>query len=214
MNNLLEYKSGFNIFSSSNSWEDKVLIGKGDSYGVELMLEKRKGKTTGWIGYTLSKSNRNFLGISEGETFPYKYDRRHDISLAVTHKKSDRFDFGIIWVYGSGNTYTLGTSNYNAIGAGDPFLENSVFSSFQPVNHVENRNNQRAPSYHRLDVSFNFHKIKKRGKRIWSLGLYNAYSRQNPFFITLAEKRETGKLYLKQTSLLPVIPFASYSFKF
>ncbi len=215
MDNLLEYKSGFNIFSSSSSWEDKVVTGTGKSYGIELLLEKKSGKTTGWIGYTLSKSTRSFPDIDNGETFPYKYDRRHDISIAVTHKKSERVDFGLVWVYGSGNTYTLGTQNYNAINVGaEPLFVTGLLSTISPVNHIENRNNQRAPAYHRLDLSVNFHKMKKHGKRTWSFGLYNAYSRQNPFIVAIKQRQNSEQLFLEQTSLLPILPFASYSFKF
>ena len=214
MQNLLEYKSGFNVFSGSKGWEEKVLIGDGDSYGFEFLLEKKTGKITGWLGYTWSKSNRSFPDINNGKSFPYKYDRRHDLSLALTFKKSERMDMGLIWVYGTGNTYTLGTFNYNAIGAGqEPVIAEGVLSQFLPVNHVENRNNHRAPAYHRLDLSLNLHKMKKRGKRTWSFGFYNAYSRQNPFTIMLRQ-HSNGQLFLEQTSLIPIVPFATYSFKF
>lgn len=215
MNNLLEYKSGFNIFTNSSNWENKILTGKGTSYGIELLAEKRIGKLTGWIGYTLSKSERRFPDLNSGKAFPYKYDRTHDVSLALTYKKGERIDFGLIWVYGTGNTYTLGTQNYYAIETGsESHFANNFLSSFDSVNHIEKRNNQRAPAYHRLDLSVNFHKIKKRGKRTWSLGLYNAYSRQNPFNVSVQKRKQNDELYLKQTSLLPVVPFVSYSFKF
>lgn len=218
MDNLLEYKSGFNIFSNSKEWEERVLVGTGTSYGTEFLVEKTKGKTTGWIGYTLSKSDRSFPDLNSGEEFPYKYDRRHDISVAVTHKKSERIDFGLIWVYGTGNTYTLGTSIYNSLTAGtDPLYGNNSLSSLLPVNNVEYRNNQRQPAYHRLDLSVNLHKEKDRGKRTWSFGLYNAYSRQNPFVIRVKDRADNSNskgLYLEQTSLIPILPFATYSFKF
>lgn len=214
MHNLLEYKSGFNVFSGSKGWEDKILTGDGNSYGFEFLLEKKLGKITGWLGYTWSKSNRSFPDINNGETFPYKYDRRHDISLAITYKKSEQMDMGLIWVYGSGNTYTLGTFNYNALGAGQyPIPVEGVLSQFLPVNHIENRNNHRAPAYHRLDLSINLHKVKKRGKRTYSFGFYNAYSRQNPFTIMIRQG-SNGSLFLEQTSLIPIVPFVAYSFKF
>lgn len=215
MKNLLEYKSGVSLFTTAEDWENTVLVGNGESYGVEVLLEKRIGKTTGWIGYTLSKSDRTFPGLSLGEAFPYKYDRRHDISVALTHKKSDRMDLGLVWVYGSGNTYTLGSQNYGAIRAGeDRTFSNNFFSTFEQLNHVESRNNQRAPAYHRLDLSVNLHKQKKRGIRTWSFGVYNAYARMNPFTLTVEQRRNSDQLYLKQTSLLSIIPFTSYTFKF
>ena len=217
MDNLLAYRSGFNFFTGSENWQNKVDVGTGKSFGGEILLEKTKGKTTGWIGYTLSKSSRTFENINFGKTFPYKYDRRHDIGLAVTHKKSDRVDFGLVWVYGTGNTYTLGTTDYSALGINtnpDGFSHalGNPFGTLGTTTQIENRNNQRMPAYHRLDLSVNLHKKKKRGSRTWSFGVYNAYARQNPFLVNKTVK--DGRNILKQQSLLPILPYASYSFKF
>jgi len=218
MDNLLEYKSGFNVFGNSKEWEDKVWVGKGESYGIEFLLEKTSGKTTGWIGYTWSKSNRIFPDLNNGIKFPYKYDRRHDVSVAVTHKRNERMDFGLIWVYGTGNAYTLGTSNIAAITAGsNPYFGNGNLENLVEANNVDSRNNQRVPAYHRLDLSINLHKVKKKGTRTWSFGVYNAYSRQNPFVVYLRQKKDNNNkdvLILEQISLIPIIPFATYSFKF
>ena len=115
MDNLIEYKEGAGFLSFDNSWEDKVEIGKGWSYGLEFLFEKRSGKTTGWIGYTLSWANRQFENISFGEIFPYKYDRRHDISFVLTHKFSDKIDIGMTWVYGTGNAVTLALEKYSSL---------------------------------------------------------------------------------------------------
>ena len=213
MDNLLEYRSGYNFFSNSKDWEDKVEVGDGVSYGGEILLEKTTGKTTGWIGYTLSKSDREFPNINFGKSFPYKYDRRHDIGLVVIHKQSEKVDFGLVWVYGTGNTYTLGTTNYNGIGIDNSSPQDQAFVTLGTTNHIEGRNNQRMPAYHRLDLSVNLHKEKKRGTRTWSFGVYNAYARQNPFIITVKYNGE-GVPSLKQTSLIPVLPYFSYSFKF
>ena len=90
--------------------------GDGYSYGLELLFEKRTGKTTGWIGYTLSWTNRQFENLNNGEEFPYRYDRRHDISFVVTHKFNERVDVGLVWVYGTGNAVTLALQKYNALG--------------------------------------------------------------------------------------------------
>ena len=214
LDNLLEYRSGFNFFSNSKDWEDKVNVGTGVSYGGEILLEKTKGKTTGWVGYTWSKSDRTFEEINFGEPFPYKYDRRHDVGLVLTHKHSKRMDFGLVWVYGTGNTYTLGTSNYNALGAQtDLPIQDQIFESLGTANYLETRNNQRMPSYHRMDVSINLHKEKKRGTRTWSYGIYNVYARQNPFLVYL-NQNGSGQLELKQQSLIPILPYFSYTFKF
>ena len=86
MENLIAYKEGVSFFGSDEDWQNKITIGKGNSYGMEVLLEKKRGKTTGWIGYTLSWSNRQFDSLNFGDPYPYIYDRRHDIGLAVTHK--------------------------------------------------------------------------------------------------------------------------------
>lgn len=216
MDNLLEYKNGASFLGATTGWEDKVEMGKGWSYGVEFLLEKTIGKTTGWIGYTWSKAERKFENLNWGRKFYARYDRRHDISIVVTHKFSKRFDIGMTWVYGTGNAVTLPTQNVN--GANIPY------APFTQTNYeyYGQRNDYRMPSYHRMDVGFNFHKQKKHGIRTWNLSFYNAYSRQNPFFLYFESINDeafnqTGKPYakvLKQLSLFPIIPSISYSYKF
>lgn len=208
MYNLVEYKEGSSFFGSSKGWEDKVDLGTGESYGVEVFIEKRSGKTTGWFGYTLSWANRNFENIDNGETFPFRYDRRHDVSLVLTHKLKKNIDLGFIWVYGSGQAITLGLEKYNPIDLG------SGFNPYGDIEHHEKRNNYRTPAYHRMDVNINFTKKKKWGTRTWSVGLYNAYSRQNPFFMYVEWDMHKEVDVVKQLSIFPIIPSVSYSFKF
>jgi len=114
MDNLIEYKDGASFFDSQTDWQDKVHVGRGWSYGGELLIEKKMGKTTGWIGYTLSWTNRQFDSINFGQSYPYRYDRRHDIGIAITHEINDRINFGIVWVYGTGNAVTLGLESYSS----------------------------------------------------------------------------------------------------
>ncbi len=206
MNNLIEYKEGASFFGSNQNWESLVEVGRGYSYGLEVLFEKGTGKTTGWIGYTLSWTNRQFANINNGEEFPYRYDRRHDISFVLTHKFNEKFDIGVVWVYGTGNAITLALQKYNSLGDG----------SFSPseVNHIEQRNGYRMPSYHRLDVGLNYHKKTKWGESTWSFGIYNAYNRQNPFFLDIGYLQNSDKKVLKQISLFPFLPSVSYSFKF
>ena len=99
MYNVLEYKEGVSFFGSSAGWENKVEMGKGRSAGIEFMAQKTLGRTTGWLSYTLSKSDRQFAkgGINNGERFPYKYDRRHNINLTINHKFNERIDIGASW---------------------------------------------------------------------------------------------------------------------
>lgn len=109
MYNVLEYKDGVSFFGSSTGWESKVEMGKGRSMGIEFMAQKTLGKTTGWLSYTLAKSDRKFAkgAINNGERFPYKYDRRHNINLTLNHKFSERIDIGASWVFYTGGTSTI-----------------------------------------------------------------------------------------------------------
>ncbi len=206
MKNLIEYKEGASFFGSNQNWEGLVEVGNGYSYGLEMLFEKRTGKTTGWIGYTLSWTNRQFANINNGEEFPYRYDRRHDISFVLTHKFNDKVDIGVVWVYGTGNAITLALQKYNSSG-GVEFGESEV-------NHIDQRNGYRMPSYHRLDLGVNIHKPKKWGEATWSFGLYNAYNRQNPFYLDIGYLKNGNEKVLKQISLFPILPSISYSFKF
>jgi len=216
MDNLIEYKDGQSFQVQDESWEEKVELGKGWSYGAEVFFEKKVGTVSGWIGYTLSWTQRQFENINFGEVFSYKYDRRHDISFVLTYKPNDEFDIGVVWVYGTGNAYTLGLERYFQFSDNIQSHGGQVY--LPDVEHIESRNNFRAPSYHRLDVGLNLHKETKWGQRTWSLGLYNAYSRQNPFYIYWGYSdgliSGDSRRELKQLALFPIIPSISYSFKF
>lgn len=201
MKNVLEYAEGASYLNATSNWEDKVEIGKGWSYGAEFFLQKKKGKTTGMAGYTLSWTNRQFDNLNNGKKFPFKYDRRHDFKVAVVHKVSDRFEVSADWVYGTGQAITLPTEVY---------LNNDQ----QEVEVFDGRNGFRMKSYHRFDISAKFSKIKKRGERAWIIGMYNAYNRQNPFFIFRDYDYLKNKPVFKQVSLFPIIPSISYQFKF
>lgn len=217
MKNLIEYKEGASFFSFTNDWQDKIEIGEGRAYGVEILARKQIGKTSGWIGYTLSWSERKFENISFGQWFPYRYDRRHDISFVLTQKISDHIDLGITWVYGTGNAVTLPLEKYVSLEStwgGYPY--------FNGIEAFDNRNSYRMPAYHRLDLGINFRKETKWGERTWSIGAYNVYNRKNAFYLQFSSEYQpvgtsnvvTYKTVLKQYSLFPIIPSISYSFKF
>ena len=212
MKNLVEYKEGASFFSFSDSWENKIESGKGVGKGIELLVNKTSGKVTGWIGYTLSYADRTFEKISYGKTFPYKYDRRHDISISMAYKKSEKFDMGIVWVYGTGNAATISEETY--LSAASAILQSNNSWNNREIEYFESRNSYRTPSYHRLDLGFNFHKPKRWGLRTWSFGFYNAYNRQNPFFLAFDYKNNGTVKVLKQYSIFPVIPYFKYSIKF
>lgn len=211
MDNLVEYKEGATFLSIEDDWEGKVTQGQGWSYGLEFLIMKKYGKATGWIGYTWSKSDRQFNTpgeeISEGKVFPYKYDRRHDISLVFAYKLKDNIDMGLTWVFGTGNATTLGLQEY-------PKIENSSDSYSSNVTHYEHRNNYRMPSYHRLDLGINFHKQKKHWKRTWNISVYNVYNRQNPFFLEWHNDYQQEDKKLMQISIFPIIPSLTYKIKF
>lgn len=206
MSNLIEYREGAvpedNI---KNNTDNNFVFGKGDSYGGELFIKKQSGKITGWIGYTLSWTNRKFADINGGKTFPAKYDRRHDVSIIISYEINRRWTTSMVWVYSTGDAMTLPISRY--------FIDGSV------VNEYSDRNSYRMPAYHRLDLSVNF--IVKKTKRFESslnLSVYNAYSRSNPYYIyyeikgSVEERNMT--ITAKQVSLFPIIPSLTWNFKF
>ncbi|MEO8404852.1 MAG: TonB-dependent receptor [Chitinophagaceae bacterium] len=200
MKNVIEYAEGASYLNATSNWEDKVEIGKGKSYGMELFLQKKHGRVTGMIGYTLSWTNRQFDNLNNGKTFPYKYDRRHDLKAAMVYKISNRVEFSADWVYGTGQATTLPTEVY---------LDND----HREVEVYDGRNDFRMPSYHHLDVGVKFLKKKKWGERAWVISVYNVYNRKNPFFI-YKDYDYTGKPAFRQVSLFPIIPSISYQFKF
>ena len=213
MNNLLEYKDGASFFGSSDTWENKVCLGKGWAYGIEFLVQRSFGKTTGWIGYTWAHSKRQFdregMEINGGKVFPAKYDRRHDISITVQHKFSERFDLSGTWVFSSGNCGTLGTQVYDGL--------MDEWGQVPTINALE-RNNFRMGNYHRLDLGVNFHRPTKHGVSTWNISVYNVYNHHNPFIVytnySWDEATQTEKKKLMQASLFPILPSVSYSFKF
>jgi hypothetical protein len=210
MNDLISYKAGYSNLESTEAWENAVETGgEGESYGAELFLQKKKGKTTGWIGYTMAWTNRKFENINFGEWFPYKYDRRHDFSLVISHKFNEKWDIGATWVYGTGNTLTFPQGVYLGMPQ-SPSWNDQL--SVESVESYGSRNSTRLPSYHRLDFAVNKHSKKRNFESTWTLGAYNIYNRKNPWFAYLAY--EGNDRVAKQVSLFPIIPSISYRIQF
>lgn len=212
MDNLMEYRDGASFWGSSVGWEDKVCLGEGWSYGVEVLIQRNIGKLTGWIGYTWSHSDRRFdregQMINGGKVFPAKYDRRHDVSIVLMYKFNKKIDCSLTWVFSSGNMCTLGMQEYEG--------EGGVSTTY-----IESRNNYRMPAYHRMDASVNFHRKLKKGERTINVSVYNLYNHKNPFLIYTADgvstNRTAGEIYprtLKQLSIFPIIPSFTYTYKF
>ena len=233
MRNVLEYKEGISIFGASAGWENKVEMGRGRSMGIEFMAQKTIGKTTGWVSYTLAKSDRKFAkgSINNGERFPYKYDRRHNINLTINHKFSDRIDVGASWVFYTGGTSTIpeeqtavirpGNVSYFIGGYITGGYGNYVDGSYNNYDntyvvessYVEHRNNYRLPSSHRLNIGINFNKKTKHGMRTWNISLYNVYNAMNPAWVYRSTNKE-GQSVIRKFTLLPLIPSFTYTYKF
>jgi len=182
------------------NWENQVLTGGlGRSYGWELLVRKTEGRTTGWVGYTLSWSERKFSRINQGEWFPFKYDRRHDFKISINHQLTPKFGISANWVYNTGQKATLPISTY-------------IDAYGQKVVHYSKRNGITYPAYHRLDLGLNWFKKTKWGERTWSIGVYNAYNRNNPYYIYF--ETENTKRVAKQIGVFPILPSISYNFRF
>jgi hypothetical protein len=205
---------------TSTGWEDKVSMGKGWAYGIELLFQRSFGNTTGWLGYTWSKSERLFdkpgQELNNGNIFPAKYDRRHDISLVVAHTFNEEIDIAGTVVYSTGNSATLALQNYSGLAIA------GTYEYYTSLPYINQRNNYRLPDYFRIDLGVNFHKQKKHGKRTWNLGVYNATNTKNPFLIypsndydynwNTGETTVTKKL--KKLTIFTFIPSISYTYKF
>jgi outer membrane receptor for ferrienterochelin and colicin len=217
MNNLIDYSEGSSFFEYGVNWEDKIeREGKGSSYGLEFLARKDVGKLRGWVGYTLSKAEVQFENLNNGEIYPYTYDRRHDVSIVLMYRVSDRTDISATWVYGTGKARTLAVSRYapdNYSFDDGPYNHYSPYGNNSEIEYFQGKNSYREPAYHRLDFGVNRHKEKKWGTQTWSFGLYNAYNRQNPFYLYFGYD-SYGNRALKQMSIFMMIPSISYSFEF
>jgi len=223
MNNIIDYKEGASFLIldlgpdaqklSEIDWQDNVTSGKGKAYGVEVMLQRKVGRLSGWVAYTLSRITHQFEEINKGRVFAPRYDRRHDLSVVGIYQLKPRITLSAIWVYGTGNNLTIPIAQSRAGGYSNDFNRSTK------VQYYGERNAFQAASYHRLDVGIKFHKQKKRGERTWEIGVYNAYNRINPFYYQSQQTYDFGtqtagdsKLYRR--GLFPVVPSVSYNFKF
>ncbi len=225
MRHILEYQDGVSFFGTSTHWEEKVEMGQGRSYGLELMAQRTVGNTTGWISYTLARSERRFPdgSINHGRWFPHKYDRRHSINLCVNHRFSDRIDVGASWIFYTGGCLTI-PERRTVIVKPD--------GSTEETDYISGRNNYRLPATHRLNIGVNFNKKTKHGMRTWNISLYNAYNAMNPNLVYSKRvdgvseifvdenghitqiSREPSKTVIKKMTILPCIPSVTYTYRF
>ncbi len=223
MDNLLEYKEGSTYMSGDTDWQNKVAMGKGWSYGLELMAQRSVGRLNGWIAYTWNKSQRRFdrpgMVINGGRTFDAKYDRRHKLDITCNYKFSDRFDMSATWLFETGNCGTIYTQYYDSEILADEKDEQYQYTT--TLGYYENRNNFRLNPTHRLDLSFNWHrKLSERVNRTLNLSIYNAYNNRNPFLVYVyTDSYYRGDEWveertLRQLTLFPILPTLSYSISF
>lgn len=213
MNNLISYSEGLSYYGAAQNWEQKIEPnGTGESYGLEILLEKNSGNFTGWIAYTYANTNRQFENINNGKAYPFKYDRRHSLNIVTNYKINEKISLSASWVYGSGYPFTMAIGKY-------PYLNeennNSFFyKDFYDIAYIyPDRNSFRMRAFHHLDIAANFTKQKKNGVRTWSISIYNVYNRQNPFYYYM-DTDQQNNWHLYQQSMFPIIPSFGYSFKF
>jgi hypothetical protein len=194
MQNQVDYKNGADI-NTAPDVESELLYGKGRAYGLELYLKKKTGRFTGWVSYTLSKTEKQIDGINNGDWYNAKQDRTHDLSIVGMYQLSKKWSLAATWVYYTGNAVTFPSGKYDVKG-------NTVLL-------YSERNGYRMPAYHRLDLSATLE--KKHGS--WNFGLYNAYGRENAYQITFADNPDDKtRTQATQLALFKWVPSVTYNF--
>ena len=205
LRNQIEFREGYTP-GTDPDLERNFVFGNGDSKGLELYVNKREGRMTGWVSYTLSYTNRKFELLNDGEAFPYRFDRRHVVSVAVNYQLGERWTLGSVFVYNTGIAYTLPIAKY--------FIEGKVVTEYSDLNTY------RLADYHRVDISLTYEgKTRAKLDDSWNFSVYNVYNRQNPYFVY---NEVTGaflqdpeiNIQARQVSLFPVLPSATWNFKF
>lgn len=211
LSNLIDYKEGVLIYESSLAWDEKIeTSGIGLVRGLEFLIQKKEGQINGWIGYTLSKNDRKFKNINNGEYFPFLYDQRHDFSIVMNYELSNKLSFSGTWIYHTGHAITLPTGKYQLIEINSYKPEDQ--NATKDVHIYSEKNGYRLPAYHRLDFGINYKKATRRGTKKWTLGIYNAYNHQNAYYLFFKTKNNRTSLY--QQSLFPLIANIGYSYEF
>jgi len=200
MLNLIEFREGSDILSRVDI-EDQVTFGDGTSYGVELFLRKRSGRFNGWLGYTLSKTDRQFEGLNGGRKFPAKYDRRHDLSVVGFYELNKHWSFSAVCVYGTGHSITVPVGEFLGL---DQYTDRNAF---------------KLKAYNRFDLGMKY--VKKpdaKFQSVFRFDIYNVFNRRNPYFVYVDSFNDPfsngNENVVKQVSLLPMIPAISWNFKF
>ena len=203
MKNQIDYRNGADItFDAAKDIESELLFGKGRAYGFELIAKKKSGDLTGWISYTLSKTERKIDGINNNNWYNASLDKTHDLSVVASYQLTPRWSLSGLFQYSTGNAVTFPTGKYEL--------------NDQTVFQYSERNADRMPAYHRLDLSATYEsKKKKRFQSSWTFGLYNVYGRQNAYTFSFEDNpNNPGTTRVMQTSLFRWVPNITYNFKF
>ncbi len=194
-------EGGFLSIQNGQNWERDLPVGRGRAYGFELELEKRAGKFKGWINYTLSKSERTFEELNDGISFSSRNDRRHSLKMNGIYQVNENLELSASWQIASGLPYTSPVSLVPVpVQGGIEYIP--IFGAI---------NNIPLPTYHKLDFAVNLYNEYSWGRQKLSLGAYNAYNRQNPFYIDVVRDLNTNSFEQEAVSIIPIFPFVSLS---
>ncbi|MNK05537.1 TonB-dependent Receptor Plug Domain protein [compost metagenome] len=201
LHNQLDYKNGANE-QANERLEGELLSGIGRAYGLEIMLKKKSGKFTGWIGYTLSRTERRIDGINDGNWYLAKQDRTHDLSVVGIYEITPKWSVSALFVFYTGNAVTFPSGKYQ--------IDNETYFIYTQ------RNGYRMPNYHRLDLGVTWlRKNTKKFESSWNFSVYNAYARENAYSITFrANEDNPAVTEAVQTTLFRLVPAITYNFKF
>lgn len=213
LHQIYAYKEGVDYLSTDNSWEKNIELGRGRSYGIAFTLRKQIGKLTGWFTYAWSKTDRQFEEVNFGKPFPYKYDRTNQVNAVAKYAFTENLSCNATWIYGTGMAYSLSTAKYSSLF--NLYNWNAPDNPAGYIDVYENRNNRRMPDYHRLDLSLEHFKQRKRFARTLNLTVYNVYGRFNPYLIYWDEDMSDGGIRkVKQVALFSVVPSISCRIEF
>jgi hypothetical protein len=184
---------------------DNLAVGDSRSYGAEFFVRKKSGALTGWIGYTISKTEWQFDRINDGNVYPSKFDRRHDLSVAGIYQINELWNVSAVFVYVSGNAFTMPVGRY--------IIQGNLVNEYGAVNTF------RMPSYHRMDLSATRSRETARGNiSSWNFSIYNVYNRANPYYIFFETTGDLDNYRLdvqpEMVSIFPIIPSISWRFEF
>ncbi|MDR1746319.1 MAG: TonB-dependent receptor [Tannerella sp.] len=202
MTHVIDFAEHANLLMN-DKLEGEVRTGNGRAYGIEWMLRKNAGRLTGFVNYTLSRSERTISGVNQGKTYLAPFDKTHNVNIVTSYELSKKCSVSAVWVYATGNPTTYPSGRFEINGEYFP-----IYSG---------RNEYRRPDYHRLDLSFTYIPApdsKKRWKGEWNVSVYNAYSKKNPWIITYNQDAGSGRPYAEMLYLFGIVPSITYNFKF